>query len=128
MTDSTSAAAAGLSWSTDSSSTADYNAYGAYDPSTGKIYKNRQSLPASSKTYGKGTSVDGGTEYVMGNTNGAYSATADYTNAVVMVSIYPNASPARVDVYWKNNQGNTKYVGGESRKNVPKYSISIELD
>lgn len=104
------------------------NAYGAYDPSSGKIYPSRGALPASSKTYGKGTSVDGGTQYTMGNVNGAYKADLDYTKAVVMVSIYPEATKPYAVVYWKNNKDNTNYVGGDDGKNVPYYSIKIELN
>ena len=111
------------------------NAYGAYDPKTSKFYKNRDDLPAGSKTYGKGTKVDGGTVVASGNPNGAYEATKDYRDAVVMVSIYPNTNPARVDVYWKYNKDNSgrgaqkgKYVGGEGSEgsvtgNMPKYSL-----
>ncbi len=128
--DGTSAATAGLSWSTQASSAAEYNAFGAYDPSTGQILKDRASLPARSKTYGKGTKTNGGTTYVMGSELGAYKADEDYRNAVVMVSIYPNASPAYVAVYWKNNiSGNNTYVGGQGNKrNVPKYYLRIDLN
>ncbi len=126
--DKDSAEKAGLSWSNQGGGTYD-NAYGAYDPMSGTFYRSRDALPADVKTYGKGTEYDGGTVFIMGNPKGAYSAKADYTNAVVMVAIYPNTSPARVDVYWKNNiKGNTTYVGGQARTNVPQYSIRIELD
>ena len=128
VSDKPSAQAAGLSWS-DQGGYAGNNAYGAYEPGSGKFYKSRQALPSSSQTYGKGTAVDGGTEYEMGNPNGAYKADQDYTNAVVMVAIYPNSSPPRADIYWKNNKGNTNYVGGNtgSGSNNPKYCISIPL-
>ena len=66
---------------------------------------------------------------MMGNDRGAYAADQDYTKAVIMIAIYPNATPARVDIYWKNNvNGNTNYVGGQFITNVPKYSISIFLE
>lgn len=126
VTDSASAAKAGMSWSTGGGN-ADHNAYAAYAPN-GKFYPSRDKLPASYKTYGKGTTVDGGTKFTLGNSRGAYAPAEDYTNAVVMVAIYPNANPARVDVYWKNNKGNNLYVGGQHVTNVPKYSISITLD
>lgn len=127
ITDAASANAAGLSWS-DAGSAKDNNAYGAYNPANGKIYRSRAELPAGVKTYGKGTVRNGGTVYIMGNPTGAYAASEDYTNAVIMVSIYPKANPAYAIVYWKNNKGNTLYVGGEERKNVPKYSIKINLN
>ncbi len=127
VTDSASAQEAGMSWSS-AGGNAGNNAYGAYDPGSGKFYPSRDALPAGVKTYGKGTPRNGGTKYTMGNDNGAYAADQDYRNAVVMVSIYPNANPSYVDVYWKNNKGNTNYVGGQARTNVPKYSIRIMLD
>ncbi len=125
--DAASAAAAGMSWS----SAGGYqraNAYGAYDPRTGKIYPSRDALPREVKTYGKGTATDGGTVYVMGNAHGAYKANEDYTRAVVMVSIYPNANPKHVDIYWKNNKDNTLYVGGQDGTNLPYYSLRMEIE
>ena len=100
------------------------NAAGAYDPSTGKIIPLKQK-----KGYGKGTETDGGTKYSMGNSNGAYKAGEDYTNAVCMVAIYPNGDKAHIDVYWKNveSAGNA-YVGGPDGANMPKYSIRIPLN
>ncbi|MBE5845767.1 MAG: type II secretion system protein [Butyrivibrio sp.] len=127
VTDAASAGEAGLSWSS-AGGAAGNNAYGAYDPGSGTFYPSRDALPANVKTYGKGTKQNGGTTYVMGNDAGAYAADQDYTNAVVMVSLYPNASPSYADIYWKNNKGNTQYVGGQARTNVPKYSIRIYLD
>ncbi len=120
-----------MSWSSDGGSAATHNAYGAYDPRTGTFYPTRQALPDAVKTYGKGTAIDGGTKFNSGeNPYGAYAADQDYTNAVVMVSIYPYATPARVDVYWKNNPktGGAPYVGGAQPTNVPKYSLRINLN
>ena len=119
--------AAGLNRSSAGGTTGN-NAYGAYDPGSGRFYPSRGALPASAKTYGKGTSVNGKTSFTLGNPSGAYAPDQDYTNAVVMVAIYPNAKPARADIYWKNNKGNTNYVGGQAATNIPKYSISIILD
>ncbi len=128
VTDAASASAAGLSWS-GAGGTTGYNAYGAYDPSTGTFYPTRAALPANAQHYGKGTSMDGGTQFILGNSRGAYYSKGDYTKAVVMVSIYPNANPARVDVYWKNNtSGSANYIGGQQATNVPKYSISIIIN
>ena len=125
--DASSANAVGLSWSSDGAAAA-HNAYGAYDPRSGTFYLTRQSLPAAVKTYGKGTPINGGTQFVMGNERGAYAPDQNYRNAVVMVSIYPNANPARVDVYWKNNKNNNStYVGGQFTTNNPKYSITIPI-
>ncbi|WP_051656591.1 type II secretion system protein [Butyrivibrio sp. AE3004] len=126
VTDSASASAAGLSWS-GIGGNAGNNAYGAYNPGNGKIYPSRQSLPAGVVAYGKGTKRDGGTKYVMGNSSGAYDPTQDYRDAVVMVSIYPNANPAYVDIYWKNNRNGTNYVGGQAQTNMPKYSIRVYI-
>ena len=121
-----SAQRAGLSWSS-AGGTAGNNAYGAYDPRSGKFYPSRQQLPSAVQTYGKGTPVNGGTHFILGNERGAYAPDQDYRNAVVMVAIYPYATPARADVYWKNNKGNTNYVGGQISTNNPKYCISIPL-
>ena len=65
----------------------------------------------------------------MGNDRGAYSATEDYTNAAVMIAIYPNSSTPHVDIYWKNTNGGKrgKYVGDQYANNVPKYSIRINI-
>lgn len=125
VTDEASALAAGLSWSPYSGGRS--NAYGAYG-SNGKIYKSKNDVPAAYEVYGKGTTVDGGTKFTLGNPNGAYVSNRDYTDAVVMVSIYPDATPARVDVYWKKKRNGNEYIGGEDGKNVPKYSIRITLD
>jgi hypothetical protein len=64
----------------------------------------------------------------MGNAHGAYKANEDYTRAVVMVSIYPNANPKHVDIYWKNNKDNTLYVGGQDGTNLPYYSLRMEIE
>ncbi|MBQ6441123.1 MAG: prepilin-type N-terminal cleavage/methylation domain-containing protein [Lachnospiraceae bacterium] len=127
VTNSASASAVGLSW-WGTEGNANANAYGAYDPS-GKFYPSRDALPANAKKYGKGTTLDGGTTFVMGNSRGAYASNYDYTNAVVMVSIYPNAAKPYVLVYWKNNvSGDTTYVGGQQSTSIPKYSIQININ
>lgn len=110
--DAESASEAKLSWSSQGGTAAN-NAYGAYNPRTGGFVPSRDKLPSDLKTYGKGTTVNGGTKFVLGNDRGAYAPDQDYTKACVMVSIYPNANPAYAVVYWKNNVSNdTKYVGG----------------
>lgn len=133
ITDEKSAKKAGFNWDRgggDSST----NAYGAYDPKTGKFYMNRWDLPEGSKKYGKGTKTDGGTTFVSGNENGAYVSTLDYTDAVVLVSIYYKANPAHVDVYWKQNNynslGKDDYIGGKVNNNqpIPKYCMRINLN
>ncbi len=128
VTDSASASKAGLKWWTGGDKDS-YNAAGAYDPGSGRFYPTREELTkkTSVKAYGKGTALDGGTTFIMGNPKGAYAPKEDYTKAVVMVSIYPNASPAYAYVYWKNNVDNTTYVGGQEKTNVPNYSIRIPL-
>lgn len=127
VTDAASASAAGMKWWTGGAEKS-HNAAGAYVPSTGTFVPQRENLPASAKHYGKGTSLDAGTKFVMGNPKGAYAPDKDYTEAVVMVSIYPKASPAYVDVYWKNNGSNTQYVGGAKETNVPNYSIRVYIN
>ena len=129
INDQASANAVGLNWDGGGNESGT-NAYGAYDPKTGRFYKSRGDLPESSRKYGKGTKTDGGMTFVRGNANGAYNPTLDYTNAVVMVSIYYMASRPHVDVYWKDNNypgqlGKDKYVGGNEGTNIPKYCMRI---
>ena len=97
ITDAASAAKFGLKWNAaDAEGT---NAYGVYDPGSGRF------LPLSSKdtkgmSYGKGTTFNGGTAFVLGNPTGAYSAKEDYTKAVVMIAIYPKSTTPHADIYW----------------------------
>ncbi len=100
------------------------NAAGVYDPATGKFLRRKSGDPLN-KAYGKGTKRNGGTEYKMENGRIAYKATEDYTNAFVMVAIYPDADVRHIDVYWKTKSG--PYVGGDAGKDNPKYSIRIDL-
>jgi type II secretory pathway pseudopilin PulG len=96
------------------------NAAGVYDPWSGRF------LPIASKDakkgYGKGTKRNTKKDYFyMGRE--MYKSSEDYTNAVVMVAVYPND---HIDVYWKNvKTGN--YVGGQVGANDPKYSIRINI-
>lgn len=129
--DETSAHSNGMGWwPPGSNSTADNcNAFGAYNPATGKFEDDK----AKVKAYGKGTGENAKTTFVMGNTNGAYASNQDYRDAVVMVSIYPYGSNPHVMVYWKNNTGaingkNNQYVGGAEGTSNPKYSIRIDLN
>lgn len=127
--DANSASDANLSWS-DKGGAAANNAYGAYNPRTGTFVSTRWDLPEDIRTYGKGTKVNGGTEFILGNDRGAYAPGVDYTQACVMVSIYPNANPAYAVVYWKTNtkKDSGPYIGGEYQPNIPKYSILITLN
>ncbi|WP_044916777.1 type IV pilin protein [Oribacterium sp. FC2011] len=110
-----------------------WNAYGAYDPRTGKIYRTRDLLPPDKNgkryVYGKGTKVDGGTRVPSGSETGeAYQSTEDYRNAVVMVSIYAKAATPHIDVYWKDNtkSTNSNYIGGKaSNINGPKRCLRL---
>ena len=126
--DKESAQAAGFNWwGTDGEP--NNNAYGAYDPGTGKFYDDKSKV----KAYGKGTKVDGGTTFTWGESRQAYASNLDYRDAVVMVSIYPYQSKPYADVYWKNNTGtynneNNHYVGGDQGASNPKYSIRIYLN
>ncbi len=127
VTDAASADAAGLLWN--DGKIDDRNAYGVYDPSTGTFLK-RKSGDGKNKPYGQGTAKDGGTRYTLGNSRGAYIATEDYTNAIVMIAIYPQGNNKHIDIYWKNCRGDNKsqYVGGPPRSNDPNYSIRISLE
>lgn len=122
-TNETSARALGLGW-WGKGGEDNHNAFGAYDPTTGKFCDSKDSV----KAYGKGTKVDGGTEYSLGeSTNhlGAYLATADYTNAVCMIAIYPEGNNKHIDIYWKDKNG--PYIGGAFRNDDPNYSIRIPI-
>ena len=110
-----------------------WNAYGAYDPRTGKFYRKRDLLPPGKNggryVYGKGTTVDGGTKVPSGSEAGeAYQSTADYRKAVCMVSIYAKAKTPHIDVYWKDNtkSTNSNYIGEKDSKiNGPKRCLRI---
>lgn len=132
VTDGPSSQAAGLKWWDNGNKDQD-NAAGVYDPGTGTFLaiKSDEAQANGIMPYGKGTKRDGGTEYKMGNPNGAYATKEDYTNAVVMIAIYPTAGDPHVDIYWKNSTGGSgikgKYVGGAQGNNNPMYSIRISL-
>ncbi len=120
VTDQTSAAAVGLSWWSGGDKS---NAWGAYDPATGRFYQNKTDV----KAYGKGTKVDGGTNFVLGNDRGAYASGEDYTDGIVMIAIYPMGNNKHVDIYWKNRTKDNSYIGGAYDTSDPKYSIRIPL-
>ena len=114
------AEAIGLSWWNDGAT--NENASGAYDPTTGKFVPVRTGIK---KAYGKGTAVDGGMTYDMGNRN-AYKNDADYTDAVCMISIYPKEK--HIDVYWKKkNGGGNDFIGGYSN-NKPLFSLQLPVN
>ncbi len=123
VSDQTSANEAGLSWwSPGDNSATNANAWGIYDPDTGKFYSCDVKYV---KPYGKGTTTDGETSFVMGNDRGAYASKKDYTKAFVMIAIYPNGNNKHVDIYWKDTDN--KYIGGQHAASDPKYSIRIGL-
>lgn len=99
------------------------NAYGVYNPTTGEFeYEGSQ---GPTKAYGKGTKQSTSSTYTYGDRQ-IYATGEDYTNAVVLVSIYPMGNNKHIDVYWKNKTG--KYIGGYDGPNIPKYSIRIDLN
>ena len=122
VSDQTSANAAGLLWQAGGNES---NAFGVYDPSTGKFVAKRSTQ--FGKSYGKGTKKDSGKTYTYDDDDLIYASGEDYSNALCMVSIYPVGPNKHIDIYWKNkNTG--KYIGGQSMNNVPKYSIRIDID
>ena len=123
VSDEQSAIANGLLWN-DSGGNNGKNAYGVYDARTGKFLA--LSSGEYKQPYGKGTKVDGGTEYTMGNPRGSYRANLDYTKGFVMVSIYPVADIKRIDVYWKGTDKN--YIGDKNADNDPNYSIRLYMN
>ncbi len=97
------------------------NAAAAFSPGTGTFHSDRKTI----KAYGKGTKTDGKTEYFIDG-QAAYSPKEDYTNAVIMVSIYPDASVPFVAVYWKQQDGKA-YIGGQYSSDIPNYYLRIDL-
>ena len=128
VSDEKSAQASGLKWwQNDGKDQA--NAAGVYDPKTGKFHPIK-SDDAGPYKCGKGTKTNAGTNFTMGNSNGAYAPGEDYTDAALLVSIYPLGNNKHVDVYWKHTEGKDtkgKYVGGQTSANNPKYSIRVPL-
>ncbi|MBE6040176.1 MAG: prepilin-type N-terminal cleavage/methylation domain-containing protein [Clostridiales bacterium] len=124
VTDKPSATKAGMLW-WDNNNIDQNNASGIYIPGS-EVFIPKGSKDKAVKPYGKGTKVDGGMKYTMGNNRGSYSSKEDYTDAVVLVSIYPTGDNPHIDAYWKNSNGD--YIGGKNAANDPKYSIRINID
>ncbi|MBP3885116.1 MAG: prepilin-type N-terminal cleavage/methylation domain-containing protein [Olsenella sp.] len=120
--DKPSAEAAKLLWN-NSGDPNQCNAYGVYNPTTGEFEDKGSQGPT--KAYGKGTKQSTSSTYTYGDRE-IYKTGEDYTNAVVLVSIYPMGNNKHIDVYWKNKKG--KYIGGDDGPNNPKYSIRIDLN
>ena len=129
INDKASADAAGLRWWWEKMEKKDYNAAGVYVPGSGK-FRPDKATDKKVKPYGKGTTVDGGTQFTMGNSDGAYAPKSDYKEAVVMVSVFPYAERPYLDVYWKSTKtsGAAGYIGGYSGNNQAKYSLRVYLD
>ncbi len=138
VTDTDSAAKIGLCWNDKPGQPNRCNAYGIYDPATGgfiNIGSGDYISNHKGKPYGKGTKINGGTEYKMGDNTGTYDPTLDYTNAVVMVAIYPLGDHKHVDIYWKYVKSDSstgskvkQYVGGQHSDDDPILSIRIPLN
>ncbi len=121
--DEQSATAAKLKWNKIGGEN-EHNAYGVYNPTTGELeYKGSKE---AEKAYGKGTKQQTGSTYTYGDRE-IYRTEEDYTNAVVLVSIYPEGNNKHIDVYWKNIK-NGQYIGKDAGANIPKYSIRIDLN
>lgn len=122
VSDEASANAVGLRWQDGGNNS---NAFGVYDPSTGKFVAER-STTYGKKAYGKGTKKDTGKTYTYNNDRPIYASGQDYTNGICMVSIYPKGSNKHIDVYWKTKTG--QYIGDQDGPNQPKYSLQIKID
>jgi hypothetical protein len=114
---------ANLKWNKDGGID-EWNAYGVYNPTTGELFENTGSRDAK-EAYGKGTKQQTGSTYKYGDRE-IYKTEEDYTNAVVLVSIYPQGNNKHIDVYWKSKK--QQYIGGNDRPNDPNYSIRIDLN
>ncbi len=117
----------GLSWSGGGGNEGK-NAYGAYDPGSGKFYQDRPTLLKHiGVPYGKGTGIKGGKDYYQGSDSvSAYLTNLDYRDAVILVSIFPYAKTPHAVIYWKYTVGPKEgtYVGGGSN-NHPNHYIYI---
>ena len=97
------------------------NASGVYNPSSGTF--SPISSKEAGKGYGKGTKKDSGDIHKYMDRQ-MYASKEDYTNAVILVSVYP---AGHVDVYWKDVRTG-KYIGGQGKNgNDPKYSIRLNF-
>lgn len=105
------------------------NVTGVYDPSTGTFYSDRPTAVSKGlKPYGKGTKIDGKTNFFTANERGAYASKEDYTKAVVLVSIFPLAAQPHVDIYWKVLETGSTYIGGNDKPNIPNYSMRLNFN
>ena len=127
--DEASATAAGMGWYGKGDKKG-WNAFAAYDPSTGKFYKSWESyMAAGGKGYGKGTKVDGGTSVKGANGFDIYASKEDYTLAGCQVCIYPNADRPCIEVAWKEvKTGSRNWIGKGDDKGHAKYKYMIYLD
>lgn len=113
------AEAAGLRWWDNGGKNS--NASGVYNPGSGTF--SPISSKEAKKSYGKGTKVNTGAVYTYSGDRKIYAPGEDYTNAVVLVSIYPEG---HIDVYWKDIKTG-KYIGGQPKENEPQYSLRIDF-
>ena len=122
--DQASAEAVGLKW-WDNHNVNENNAAGVYDPATGEFSPIRSTN--AKKAYGKGTANKTGSKYTYNGSREIYVSDYDYTNAVIMVSLYPTGNNRRIDVYWKDISSGD-YIGGKDGNNNPKYSLRISIE
>lgn len=121
--DQASAEQAGLKWWPNHGS--DANAAGVYDPATGTFIPKKST--EIRKAYGKGKTSSTGKTYTYNSDRKIYDPTADYSNAVCMIALYPNGDNKHIDVYWKDRSSGN-YIGGPKNSNDPNYSIRIDLN
>ena len=131
ISDADSADAYGFTWYNSTSTAEKSNAWGVYDAdagtfiSSGKGKKFKDLKITLDDAYGQGTDKDGGTVV-----NG-YNANYDYTDAVIMVTIFPNGIGTNVKQYgydislkdtpciiieWRRLTNNKPYVGRDVGK------------
>ncbi|MBQ1749734.1 MAG: prepilin-type N-terminal cleavage/methylation domain-containing protein [Lachnospiraceae bacterium] len=126
VVDEASANKAGLKWwKNDGKNQA--NAAGIYNPSTGTFTPKQSNESGAPAAYGKGTSTDTEKEYTFNGDRKFYNPAADYSNGVVLVSIYPLGDHPHIDVYWKDRTSG-EYIGGKNGANDPAYSIRININ
>ena len=123
ITDQTTAAKYGLQyWGGDASSCA--NIWGAYNPETGYFVSASKFAQLKITPYGQGTEKDGGT------VSNGYNSSYKYTDAVIVVTIYPDGvkntyknwgftgdknTPCIV-IEWRRTGSSTLFVGRDKNK------------
>ena len=116
--DATSAAAVGLNWYQDGNRK-ECNAFGVYDIETG-TFKHWDDIKQG---YGRGTTDDGGMEYL------GYDSMADYRKGAINVAFHTLANPPFIRIAWKTKNKNVSsrpWVKRAGAKDFPKQEYPLD--